>query len=294
MEKKIDKKKETLKASMFSIIGNTLLAGIKGTAGVLGHSYALIADAIESTTDIVSSIIVLFGVQYAQKSPDVKHPYGYGKIEPVMTIFIGLLLVFSGCFIGYNSIENIVSPEVMVPEKWTLFVIGPIILWKELSFQWVMRKAKKTQSTSLKADAWHHRADAVTSLTAFIGISISLYFGESFHHADSYAALFAAAFILWNSYRLIKPAVDELLDKQIYNSVIDHIGQIAKRNKQIDNMEKCLVRKSGMFYSIDLHIRVNPRFTVKKGHEIAHELKHEIMSEIPNIIDVLIHVEPTY
>lgn len=293
MEEELDFKKETLKASLFSIIGNTILALLKGTAGVIGHSYALIADAIESTTDIISSIIVMFGVQYALKKPNKLHPYGYGKIEPILTIMVGALLFTSGCIIAYHSIDNIYIPH-KVPSAWTLYVVGPIIIWKEISFQWVMQKAKKTNSSSLKADAWHHRADAITSLSAFIGISISLFFGDKYANADDYAALFAAIFIFYNSYKLVRPAFDEILDKQIYNNITDEVTQIASTLPEIDSIEKCYVRKAGMFYFIDLHARIQKDITVEEGHIRAHHLKKVIEQKIPSVLEVMIHIEPTY
>lgn len=161
----------------FSIVGNTLLAIIKWLTGYFGNSYAMIADAIESTADIFSSVLVLFGLKIANKPADENHPYGHGRLEPLITFLVVAFLVSSAVIIAHESINNIRTPHEL-PKSFTLFVLAPIIVWKEISYQLVMRKAIQTNSSSLKADAWHHRSDAVTSVAAFIGISIALYFGE--------------------------------------------------------------------------------------------------------------------
>ena len=173
-----------IKATYFSIAGNISLAIIKGLAGFFGNSYALIADAIESTTDIFASLLVLFGLKYANKPADKDHPYGHGRAEPLITFLVVGFLIISASVIAYESIKNIGTPHEL-PEMWTLFVLAPLIIWKEISFRLVMKKGKETNSSSLKADAWHHRSDAITSVAAFIGISIALYFGI-FKYIDLY------------------------------------------------------------------------------------------------------------
>ena len=154
-----------IRTTYFSIIGNTSLALIKGLAGFFGNSYALIADAIESTTDIFSSLLVLFGLKYAKRPADENHPYGHGKIEPLITFLVVAFLVTSATIIAYESIQNIQTPH-KIPKPWTLLVLGVIIIWKEVSFRIVITKSKETNSSSLKADAWHHRSDAITSVMA--------------------------------------------------------------------------------------------------------------------------------
>ncbi|MET0944340.1 MAG: cation diffusion facilitator family transporter, partial [Flavobacterium sp.] len=164
---------KAVKATIFSIVGNTCLALIKGLAGFFGNSYALIADAIESTADIFSSFLVLFGIKYSNKPPDENHPYGHGRAEPLITFLVVGFLITSATIIGYESISNIQTSHDL-PKSWTLYVLGAIIIWKEYSFRLVMRRSKETNSSSLAADAWHHRSDAITSVAAFIGISVAL------------------------------------------------------------------------------------------------------------------------
>ena len=280
-----------IKATYFSIIGNTALAIIKGLAGFFGNSYALIADAIESTTDIFSSFLVLFGIKYANKPADENHPYGHGRAEPLITFLVVGFLITSATIIAYESIQNINTPHKL-PKIWTLFVLAPLIIWKEISFRLVMRKAKETNSSSLKADAWHHRSDAITSVAAFIGISIALYFGKGYETADDWAALFASGFILYNSYLIFRPALGEIMDEHLYDDLVERIRQVSLTVEGIINTEKCFIRKAGMKYHVDLHAVVDGNRTVKQGHDLAHKLKDTLRTEIIELGHVLIHIEP--
>ena len=275
----------------FSILASVLLAIIKGLAGFFGNSYALIADAIESTTDVCSSFLVLLGLRYARKPADENHPYGHGKIEPLITFIVVAFLVTSATIIAYESILNIQNPDTM-PESWTLIVLGLIILWKEISFRVVRKRSDETKSSSLKADAWHHRSDAITSVAAFIGISIAIIGGEGYEAADDWAALFASGFILYNSYLIFRPALGEVMDEHVYDDMIHEIRMVAQGVDGIVATEKCYVRKAGMKYHVELHISVNGNITVKEGHDLAHRLKDRLHEEIPSLGHILIHTEP--
>lgn len=287
----MSKEKTAIKTTYFSIFGNILLALIKALAGIFGNSYALVADAIESTTDIFASLLVLLGLKYAQRPADKNHPYGHGKIEPVITFIVVAFLVISASIIAIESIHNIQTPHE-TPKKWTLYVLSGIILWKELSYRIVMRKSKETNSTLLKADAWHHRSDAITSVTAFIGIAIALYFGKGYETADDWAALFASVFILYNSYLIFRPALSEIMDEHVYDDLIKEIRIISTSVTGIVDTEKCFIRKVGMKYNVDLHAIVDGNISVKDGHFISHQLKDELIKQIPDIAQVLIHIEP--
>lgn len=280
-----------IRTTYFSVIGNTSLALIKGLAGFFGNSYALIADAIESTTDIFSSLLVLFGLKYAKRPADENHPYGHGKIEPLITFLVVAFLVTSATIIAYESIQNILTPH-KVPKPWTLIVLGSIIIWKEVSYRIVLKKGIETNSSSLKADAWHHRSDAITSIMAFVGISIALLFGKGFETADDWAALFASTFILYNSYLIFRPALGEIMDEHLYDDLLEEIREKSIKVEGVIETEKCFIRKAGMKYHIDLHAIVDGQISVKDGHAIAHSLKDYLRNEIPNIGHVLIHIEP--
>ena len=281
-----------IRTTYFSIIGNTCLALIKGFAGFFGNSYALIADAIESTTDIFASLLVLIGFKYAKRPADKNHPYGHGKIEPLITFAVTAFLVVSATIIAYESIQNIQTPH-KIPKSWTLIVLGLIIIWKEISFQIVIKKSNQTNSSSLKADAWHHRSDAITSVMAFIGISIAIIFGNGYETADDWAALFASAFILYNSYLILRPALGEVMDEQLYDDLIVEIREKSLEVQGVLGTEKCFVRKAGMKYHVDLHAIVDGKISVIEGHKIAHKLKDYLRNENPNLGHILIHIEPT-
>ncbi|RKQ42976.1 cation diffusion facilitator family transporter [Roseivirga pacifica] len=282
---------ETIKTSYFSIFGNLGLAIIKALAGIFGHSYALIADAIESTADIFSSLIVLLGLKYAKKPADENHPYGHGRIEPLVTFLVVGFLIISAIIIGYESIQHIITPHKS-PKPWTLIVIGGIIVWKELSYRLVSKKSNETNSSSLKADAWHHRSDALTSGAAFLGIGIAVVFGPGYETADDWAALFATGIILYNSYRIFRPALGEVMDEHLYEDLIAEIRSISVTVEGILDTEKCYIRKSGMRYFVDLHAIVNGDIPVRDGHKLAHDLKDTLLEKLPEIDDVLIHIEP--
>lgn len=280
-----------VKATYFSIVGNTCLALIKGVAGVFGNSYALIADAIESITDIFSSFLVLFGIKYSNRPADANHPYGHGRVEPLITFLVVGFLITSATIIAYESIANIGTPHEL-PKPWTLIVLGTIIIWKEYSFRLVMKRGIQTNSSSLKADAWHHRSDAITSIAAFVGISIALFLGKGYEAADDWAALFASVFILYNSYLIFRPALGEIMDEHLYEDLEGEIRKISLTVDGVITTEKCFIRKSGMKYHVDLHAVVDGNISVTKGHDIAHLLKDTLREHIFELGHVLIHIEP--
>tara|TARA_R110002126_G_scaffold1684_1_gene10003 strand:- start:5502 stop:6371 length:870 start_codon:yes stop_codon:yes gene_type:complete len=287
----MNNEQSAIKTTYFSIAGNLALAVIKGLAGLFGNSYALIADAIESLTDTLSSFLVLIGLKYAKKPADENHPYGHGKIEPLVTFIVVAFLVTSATLIAYESVVNIRTPQ-QTPESWTLIVLVFIILWKEISYKIVIKRSRETHSTSLKADAWHHRSDAITSIVAFFGISIALIFGEGYETADDWAALLASGFILYNSYLIFRPALGEIMDEHLYDDLIEEIRTLSLTVDGILGTEKCFVRKTGMKYHVDLHAIVDGDISVKEGHHLAHKLQDTLKQEIPNIELVLIHIEP--
>lgn len=280
-----------VRATYFSIVSNTILAILKGIAGVFGNSYALIADAIESTADIFSSLLVLFGLKYASRPADENHPYGHGRAEPLVTFLVVGFLITSATIIAYESIQNIGTPHSL-PKPWTLILLAALIVWKEVSFRKVMKKAIQTNSSSLKADAWHHRSDAITSVAAFIGISIALILGKGYESADDIAALFAAAFILYNSYKIFRPALGEIMDEHLYDDLVVSIREVSLTVSGVIDTEKCYVRKAGMQYHIDLHAIVDGNISVREGHDISHRLQDTLRAKLPELANVLIHIEP--
>lgn len=282
---------KAIKTVYFSILSNTGLALVKWLTGYFGNSYAVIADAIESTADIFSSILVLLGLRYASKPADAKHPYGHGRIEPLITFLVVAFLAVSALVITVQSIKNIMTPHDL-PESYTLWIMGGIIVWKEISFRIVLKKSKETGSSTLLADAWHHRSDAITSVTAFVGIAIALVLGKGYEAADDWAALIAAGFVLYNSYSIFKLAWAEHMDEQRYPELEAQIRAVAVSVPGVLDTEKCYIRKAGMKYLVDLHAIVDADISVREGHKIVHILKDHLQKEIPELSSILIHMEP--
>lgn len=283
--------KQAKRTALLSVVTNALLAIVKGAAGVIGHSDALIADAIESCSDIFSSFLVLFGIHYASKPPDEDHPYGHGKAEPLVTFAVVGFLLVSATIIAVESVRHL-SEKQEQPAFFTLYVLAAIILIKELSYQYVYRKGQQTNSTSLKADAWHHRSDALSSLIAFLGILATFLFGKGFEKADDWAALIASVFIIYNAYKIFRPALGEIMDEHNHHDLIDGIRVEAKKVAGVVDIEKCWARKNGMSYVVDLHLEIDGHLSVIEGHAISHALKDHLMEVFPYITEVLIHIEP--
>jgi len=280
-----------IRTVIFSMVSSVFLAAIKFIAGIFGNSFALIADGIESVVDVFSSILVLVGLKYAERPPDENHPYGHGKAEPLITFLVVVFLVMSAATIAWQAIVNIQDPHSL-PKPFTLIILGAIIIWKEISFQIVINRSRKLKSSALRAEAWHHRSDAITSVAAFAGISIAIFAGEGFEAADDYAALLAVVFILYNCYKIFRPALGEVMDENIYEDLTEKIRLISVNVKGVKDTEKCFIRKAGMKYHVDLHAIVDGDISVKEGHHISHQLKDRLCEEIPELGNVLIHVEP--
>ncbi len=281
-----------IRSTLIGIIVSILLAAVKGTAGMLGNSYALVADAIESTADVFTSIIVLTGLKIASKPADVNHPYGHGKAEPIAGMIVASALFVAAIVIIIQSIHEIITPH-HAPASFTLIVLVAVVITKELLFRFVIKVGENIESTSVKNDAWHHRSDAITSLAAFIGISIALIGGNGYEEADDYAALFASIIIIINAYRLFKPAFYEIMDTAPPIYILEEVKSIAAKVDGVVEIDKCFVRKMGLEFFVDIHVIVDRNLPVHIGHLIGHNVKDELMKFNPKISDVLVHIEPT-
>lgn len=276
---------------LLSLFGNIVLVFVKLITGLVGNSFALIADAIESAGDVFSSFIIYLGLRVSDKPSDKDHPFGHGKVEPIISFLVVFFLIVSAGFIAHQAISNIQSPQKM-PSPYTLIVLAGVILYKELLYQFVNKKSKQTDSTSLKADAWHHRSDAITSLAAFIGIGLALMLGEGYEQIDDWAALVASAIIVVNAYFVFRPALGELLDEQNHDELIYEVRTVAEKVTGVIDTEKCFIRKFGMRYVVDIHVRVSATLSVAEGHTIGHDVQNIVRLNFPQIEHVFTHVEP--
>jgi cation diffusion facilitator family transporter len=280
-----------LRATFTGMAVNVVLSGTKLTAGIAGHSHALVADAVESFADIFSSLIVWRGLVVAAAPADEDHPYGHGKAEPIASAIVAAMLLGAALWIAITAFGEIMKPH-QSPAPFTLIVLVAVVAVKEGLFRFVSREGRAVDSSAVKTDAWHHRSDAITSVAAGIGISVSLIGGKGFEAADDVAAIAAAGVIAWNGWHLLRPALNELMDTAPGHEVIDQIRQIAAATPGVDRVEKCFVRKVGYQYFVDMHVEVDPQMTVLHSHEIAHEVKDKIRHTMPSVNDVLVHIEP--
>ena len=278
-----------LHSSIISIASNFFLAVSKCLAGFLGHSFALVADGIESLSDVFSSTVVYFGLLVAIKPPDKEHPYGHGKAEPVAAAAVSLAMALAAIGIAIEAIVLIRRPHPL-PRPYTLAVLLAVFAVKLLLTRYVSSVAHNIDSTAVRGDAWHHFSDAITSLFAFVGISVALWTGD--YRADDWAALCAAPVILFNAWRQIRSPLDEILDTAPPPEIEQHVRQAAASVPGVVGLEKCFVRKVGFRYYVDLHVVVDGSITVRSGHSISHRVEDVVLDQVSRVAKVLVHIEP--
>jgi cation diffusion facilitator family transporter len=281
----------SLRATFIGMAVNAVLAIGKLVAGVLGHSQALVADAVESLADILSSLVVWRGLVVAAAPADEDHPYGHGKAEPLAAAIVATMLLLAAAGIALKSLQEIFHPH-QGPRPFTLLVLIGVVLIKEALFRFVLSEGHSVDSQPVRSDAWHHRSDAITSFAAAVGISVALIGGENWRIADEVAAIVAAGIIAWNGWRLMRPALAELMDTIPDPALTEQIRELSVAVPGVHAIEKCLVRKAGYHLFVDLHVEVDPKMTVADAHLIAHRVKDEVRRQLPAVYDVLVHIEP--
>lgn len=280
-----------LKTTLTGILVSTFLAIAKALGGILGNSYALIADAIESLTDIVTSGLLYIGLKWSSRPADKEHPYGHGKAEALIALGIALGLCAAAVIISIESVHNIKTPHE-APRPWTLIVLAVVILTKELLYRYVLKTGEEINSGAVKADAFHHRSDAITSGAAFIGITIALLAGPGYEAADDWAALLSALVIVINAYLIARPAIGELLDEDLDPALNESVKNVAAAVAGVQYVQKCHIRKMGIMSHADMHVWVNKDLTVEQGHDIAHAVQDRVKEAYPQMAHVHIHIEP--
>ena len=277
--------------AVMTILMNVGLMLVKILTGVFGNSYALIADGIESAADVFTSLLTWIGYHWSLRPPDEKHPFGHGKIESLTGIFSGVVLLGAASGIVWMSVREIRVPQA-VPKWYTLPVLVLVVVVKEAMSRRILSLAGDVDSRALEGDAWHHRSDAITSAAAAVGLTIALIGGEDWASADEWGALVACGVIVANGCRIISRSLHETLDGQVDSGWVDAILRAASEVDGVVAPEKCLVRKSGVRFFTELHIEVDPEMTVRDGHQVGHEVKDHLMERFPQLMDVVIHLEP--
>lgn len=280
-----------IRASLRAVLISFALGVIKIVSGIVGHSYALIADGVESTLDVVSGLLVAGSLKIAAQPPDEKYPYGYGKVEPTAAMMIALGLLAAAAVIAVQSVREILTPH-LTPAPFTLVVLVLVVITKELLFRFLVRTGEAINSKAVETDAWHHRSDSLTSAAAFIGISIALWGGKGYESADDWAALFAAGIIAFNGVQLVRKTWREIMEASLPDTVVDDIREIARRVDGVAGIDMCRVRKSGLGLWVDIHVEVHGDMTVREGHEIAHRVKDALLASKHNVMDAIVHIEP--
>lgn len=280
-----------IRVTVQTVFISTLLAIVKIVSGWVGHSYALIADGVESMLDIVGSLVVLGGLRIAAKPPDRNHPWGHGKAESLAAMVVALLLLAAGLGLAVQSVREILTPD-QSPASFTLAVLVVVVTAKELLYRRLARIGRQTASTSLNVDAWHHRSDALTSAAAFIGISIALIGGEGYEAADDWAALVACAIIGFNGVRLLRMAISEVMDAAAPDDLEQAIRSLTRTVPGVIAVEKCFARKSGPGWLVDIHIEVDGSASVAEGHSIGHRVRDALWESDLHVLHTLVHIEP--
>jgi len=278
-------------SAMTSVLVNGALGAAKMAAGLLGHSYALVADACESFGDVVGSCVTLYGLRIAAEPADSDHPAGHGRAETLASVVTALALVVVAALIFGHAALSIHEPRP-APNPLALLVLVPVILIKEAMFHWMRARGKKIGSLAVIADAWHQRSDVFTSLAALIGITVAWIGGPNWVHADSWAALIASIWLAGTGLWLLGPALHELMEGKVDPSLLRFITKSSAEVPGIKGIDKVWARKLGMRLIVDLHIEVDPGISVEEGHRLAHEVKDKLQHELPQVRDVMVHVEP--
>jgi cation diffusion facilitator family transporter len=283
--------RQSRRAAVWGIAVNLGLGLVKLAGGLLGHSVALLSDAVHSLGDALTSTVVFAALLWSQQPADREHPYGHSRAESIASFSVALLLVFSALWIAWEAITTLreVSLE---PESFTLWIAGASILIKEGLFRYKSRVAGQTGSSAIKVAAWDHRLDALSSLAVFVGVALAKWGGPAYHTADHVAALMVALVILWAGSYLGWNSLNELMDRQAAPEVLQQVRREALAVPGVLGVEKLLIRKTGLEYLVDIHVEVDPEITVREGHAIGHAVKDRLLERMVRIKDVLVHIEP--
>lgn len=280
-----------MRLSLWGVLVAGVLAATKIAAGLIGHSFALVADGLESCMDMVYGVAAWLGYRWARQPADDEHRYGHGKAEALMALTASLVLLVGAAALVWQSVQEIRAPQ-QGPAPFTLVVLVAVVVIKELFFRLLMRTTAARDSVAVRADAWHHRSDAITSIAAFVGISVALIGGEGWERADGWAALLACGVIALNGLRLLRGALREIMDTAPSPSPELRIREVLREVEGVAAIEKCRIRRSGLTLFVDVHVEVDGDLTVREGHTIAHRVKRALSSGEFGAVDTLVHIEP--
>ena len=282
--------KIAIKVSIISIILNCLLTLIKFISGVISKSSAMISDSVHSLSDVLSTFVVIIGVKISNKKADSDHPYGHERIECVSAIILSGMLFIIGTLIGINGIKNVTnSSNLVMPGVLALIASIISIISKEAMYQYTIRVSKKINSAALKADAWHHRSDALSSIGSFIGILGSRL---GFKIFDPLASVIISLCIIKVSIDIFKDAIDKMVDKSCDKEVIDKVISVIEKNESVKNIDDIKTRQFGNKAYVDVEISVDENLLLKDAHKVAEEIHNSVENEINIVKHCMVHVNP--
>jgi len=290
-ESLVTKKHYIKQVTIVGMIVNIALSVIKLLIGFIGNSQALIADGIHSFSDLTTDFSIIFGVKFWLRPADKDHPYGHQKIELLVTIFIAFVLMIIGLSILFKAIFSLHSDTKETPQLIAFVVAVISIISKEVLYRYTVKKSEILKSSALKANAWHHRSDAISSLPVAIAIIISAIF-PNLAFVDYIGAILVSIFIIYPAFKMIKDSVSNLLDESVDKETFEEISKIASNVPNVIDAHDIRTRKIGEAIFVDMHILVDKNITVKEGHDIAKAVKKTLLKQNSNILDVLIHIEP--
>ena len=295
-QKDFDRQKEIYKVTLLGGAVNVALLAFKFVAGILGHSAAMVADAVHSLSDFITDLIVLVFVYISGKPQDKTHDYGHGKYETLALVFIGLALLAVAIGIFTNGVQKIIAwyhgEQLAAPGILALWAALISILLKELTYRYTIRKARQLDSSSMEANAWHHRSDALSSIGTAVGIGGAVILGRRWTVLDPLASLVVGVFIVKVSYDLISRGMGELMEKSLPDEVEDQIMRIAASEPDVIEPHDLKTRRIGNRYAIELHILMDGDITLAKAHEHADSIEERLKAEFGQNTHVAIHMEP--
>jgi cation diffusion facilitator family transporter len=279
------------RAALLGLIVNSALGVVKLVGGLVGNSFALLSDAVNSLGDSLTSIVVLYALRVAQRPPDDEHPYGHTRAEVIAATNVAVVIILSALMIGWEAIRRMASIHEM-PPTWTLWIAGANVLIKEALYQYKIRVARRVGSAAVMANAWDHRSDAFCSAAVLVGLATVRWGGLDWIWADEVAALIVVLAITWTGVQLFRVSASEALDPQADPRMVAQVRSLAEQVPGVRAVEKLWVRKTGLEYLTDIHIEVDEQLSVAEGHRIGHCVKDQLLDAFPALRDVLVHLEP--
>jgi cation diffusion facilitator family transporter len=270
---------------------NVILIGLKFSAGIIGKSNALIADAVHSISDLFTDVVVLMGIWRGRRPPDDRHPFGHGRVEALFTSLVGMSLVATALFLGYEAARDVYLHHESHPNAWAVIGAGVSIILKEALYRYTVRAGRRMKSQLVVANAWHHRSDALSSVAVLAGVTLAQ-IKPSWHIFDAFAALLVSFFILKVGLDILGNTFRELSDTAPAPETMDSIRQCALGTEGVMEVHDLRVRTSGGLHQIEIHIVVDSSLTVKEGHDIAKEVEACLISDIDDVGRAIVHVDP--